>query len=51
MNAPVRAADLYPDLKPVSFEQLQHVPGPPPARMRTLRTLQFLKDPRGAGSQ
>ncbi|WP_448580291.1 cytochrome P450 [Thermaurantiacus sp.] len=48
MNAPVRAADLYPELKPVSFEQLAHVPGPPPARMRTLRTLQFLKDPRGA---
>ncbi|WP_448582067.1 cytochrome P450 [Thermaurantiacus sp.] len=47
MNVPVRAEELYPALAPVTFEQLQHVPGPLPARSRTLRTLQFLKDPRG----
>ena len=47
MNAPVRAAELYPALKPLDFAALQHVPGPPPARSRTWRTLQFLKDPRG----
>lgn len=48
MNVPVRADELYPALKPVRFAQLAHVPGPPPARFRTLRTIQFLRDPRGA---
>lgn len=48
MNVPVRAEEVYPALAPVTFEQLAHVPGPLPARSRTLRTLQFLKDPRGA---
>ncbi|MFQ3594865.1 MAG: cytochrome P450 [Sphingomonadaceae bacterium] len=48
MNAPVRAADLYPKLAPVRFEQLAHVPGPLPARSRTWRTIQFLRDPRKA---
>jgi cytochrome P450 len=48
MNAPVRAKDIYPDLKPVAYEALAHVPGPPPARSRTWRTIQFLRDPRRA---
>jgi cytochrome P450 len=47
MNAPVRHDDLLPtDLKPLTFEDFAHVPGPQPARSRTWRTLQFLRDPR-----
>jgi cytochrome P450 len=46
MNAPVNPKDLYPaDLKARGLEDLAHVPGPPPARSRTLRTLKFLADP------
>ncbi len=49
MNAPVTAKDLYPaDLKPRGLEDLAHVPGPPPARSKTLRTIKFLNNPRKA---
>jgi cytochrome P450 len=48
MNAPVNPKDLYPaDLKPQGLEDLAHVPGPPPARFKTWKTIKFLKDPRG----
>ena len=47
MNAPVNPKDLYPaDLRPQGLEDLAHVPGPPPARFRTLQTIKFLRDPR-----
>ncbi len=47
MNAPVNPKDLYPaDLKSRGFEDLQHVPGPPPGGSKTLRTIKFLSDPR-----
>ncbi len=48
MNAPMRHDDLVPaDLKPLRFEALKHIPGPGPTRFRTLRTIRFLRDPRG----
>ena len=48
MNAPVNPKDLYPaDLKVRDFQELSHVPGPPPARFRTWKTIKFLADPRG----
>ncbi len=48
MNAPVNVKDLYPaDLVARGFDDLAHVPGPPPARSRTLRTIRFVADPRG----
>ncbi|MCG2841499.1 cytochrome P450 [Sandaracinobacter sp. RS1-74] len=48
MNAPVNPGDLYPaDLKVRGFEDFAHVPGPQPARSRTWRTIQFLRDPKG----
>ncbi len=48
MNAPVRHDELLPtDLKPLRFEDVAHLPGPMPARLRTWRTVQFLRDPRG----
>ena len=47
MNAPVFPQDLYPaDLKARGYTDLAHVPGPPPARSKTLRTLKFLADPK-----
>ncbi len=52
MNAPVDPATLYPaDLSPRRFEDFAHVPGPLPARSRTLRTIRFLADPRKAINQ
>jgi len=46
MNAPVNPKDLYPvDLKSRGFKDLAHVPGPLPARSKTLRTIKFLADP------
>lgn len=46
MNAPVNPRDMYPaDLKLCGFGDLAHVPGPPPARSKTLRTIKFLADP------
>jgi cytochrome P450 len=48
MNAPVTARELYGELKPLRFEDFAHVPGPQPARSRTLRTIKFLADPRKA---
>jgi cytochrome P450 len=49
MNAPIRPEDLVPtDLKPLKFEDFLHVPGPQPAKVRMWRTIQFLRDPRGA---
>ena len=48
MNAPVNPKDLYPaDLKVRELEDLAHVPGPPPARFRTWKTIKFLRDPKG----
>jgi cytochrome P450 len=47
MNAPVNPKDLYPaDLKARTLEDLAHVPGPPPARSKTLKTIKFLRDPK-----
>ncbi len=49
MNAPVNPKDLYPaDLRPMGFEDLKHVPGPLPARFRTIKTIKFLADPKKA---
>ncbi|TPE63760.1 cytochrome P450 [Sandaracinobacter neustonicus] len=48
MNAPVNPKDLYPaDLRVQEYEDLVHVPGPPPATFRTWKTIKFLADPRG----
>ena len=52
MNAPVNPNDLYPaDLQARGYADLAHVPGPPPARSKTLRTLKFLADPKGMITQ
>ncbi|MCS6987340.1 MAG: cytochrome P450 [Sphingomonadaceae bacterium] len=47
MNAPVTTAELLPELKPLKFEDLAHIPGPEPTFFRTWRTIRFLRDPRG----
>lgn len=46
MNAPVLSF-IPADLPEPSFEDLAHLPGMQPARFRTLRTINFLKDPLG----
>ena len=48
MNAPISPAAFVPaDLPEPSFADLAHLPGMVPARIRTLRTIEFLKDPLG----
>ncbi len=48
MNAPISPAAFIPENLPEpSFADLAHLPGMQPARFRTLRTIEFLKDPLG----
>jgi len=46
MNAPAKASAFVPDNLPEpSFEDLAHLPGMQPARVKMLRTIKFLQDP------
>ena len=48
MNAPAKASAFIPaDLPEPSFDDLAHLPGMQPARVRMLRTIKFLQDPLG----
>ncbi|QMW24105.1 cytochrome P450 [Sandaracinobacteroides saxicola] len=48
MNAPVPASEfLLATLPNPTLADLSHIPGPPPAKIRALRTIKFLKDPLG----
>lgn len=48
MNAPAKASAFIPaDLPEPGFEDLAHLPGMQPAKIRTLRTIKFLQDPLG----
>lgn len=48
MNAPAKASAFIPaDLPEPSFDDLAHLPGMQPAKIRTLRTIKFLQDPLG----
>jgi cytochrome P450 len=48
MNAPAKASAFIPaDLPEPSFEDLAHLPGMQPAKIRMLRTIKFLADPLG----
>ncbi|MFZ4690266.1 MAG: cytochrome P450 [Polymorphobacter sp.] len=52
MTAQPRAAAFIPaDLPEPSFDDLAHLPGMQPARIRMLRTIKFLKDPLGRSQQ
>jgi cytochrome P450 len=46
MNAPAKASAFVPDNLPEpSFDDLAHLPGMQPARIKMLRTIKFLQDP------
>jgi cytochrome P450 len=48
MNAPAKASAFIPaDLPEPGFDDLAHLPGMQPARVRMLRTIKFLQDPLG----
>nr|WP_310525440.1 cytochrome P450 [Polymorphobacter sp.] len=48
MNAPAKQSAFIPvDLPEPTFEDLAHLPGMQPAKIRTLRTINFLRDPLG----
>ncbi len=49
MNAPTLASAFIPaDLPEPGFDDLAHLPGMQPVRIRVMRTINFLKDPLGA---
>jgi cytochrome P450 len=48
MNAPPTASAFIPDTLPEpGYEDLAHLPGPPPPRIHILKVIDFLKDPLG----
>ena len=49
MNAPM--IDPYAGLPEPTKADLDHIPGPPPAKIRALRTIKFLQDPLGTVQQ
>jgi cytochrome P450 len=52
MNAPTKSSAFIPDNLPSpGFDELAHLPGMAPARIKVLRTINFLKDPLGKSQE